>query len=66
MDRSYYNILVQNMEQNILNMQKIALSSKTMNEKMMWDKLVNEEMYKRCILKEFIGNVSEIDNLGEM
>lgn len=59
MNREYYKSLIKDMEGNITNLQFIALGCRTMNEKMFWDNIISEEMYKKCVLEGFLENMRE-------
>ncbi|QGU96611.1 hypothetical protein GOM49_17310 [Clostridium bovifaecis] len=59
MNKKYYKNLIRGMEDNILNLQHIALTSKTIGERMFWDKVIGEEMYRKCVLEGFMENMRD-------
>lgn len=63
MDSEGYRKLVKDMERNIVSLQQIGLNCRHMKEKTYWDNLIGKEMYRRCILEEFIRNMERWDTV---
>lgn len=63
MDSAGYRKLVKDMERNIVSLQRFGLNCRYMKEKTHWDSLISQEMYRKCILEEFIRNMERWDTV---
>ncbi|GAA0720537.1 hypothetical protein GCM10008905_09830 [Clostridium malenominatum] len=58
-----YKELINRMEQNIYQLKKISFMSFNIYEKMFYDSLIKEERYRIKVLKNFMYNINEMDNI---
>ena len=63
MDKKDYKELIRDMHNNILAMQRMGLRTRYMNEKIFWDNLIAEEMYKKVVLEKLIRNMEKADSI---
>lgn len=63
MDISVYKNLIRNIEENMIDMQEMGNKCTYLNEKIYWDNLIWQQLYRKCLLETALRNISRAEKL---
>jgi len=65
MDIKVFKKLIRSMEENILSLQEVGSKCSYLNEKIYWDNLIWQELYRKYLLESALKNMNRAEVLVE-
>lgn len=63
MDKSVYKKIIRSMEENIISLQETGTKCSCLNEKVYWDNLIWQQLYRKCLVETALRNINRAEGL---